>query len=54
MNTTYPYIPGYDAWKLSAPDEPSPCNNCPKRNSRGVDEYGNTECDYCTEADDER
>ncbi len=56
MNTTYPYMDGYDAWKLSAPDEPSPCNNCPRRNARGVDADGDTECDICarTEADDER
>jgi len=53
-NWTYPYMENYDSWRLSAPDEPSPCRDCPKRNVRGTDEYGNTECDYCAEVDNER
>ena len=57
-NWTYPYMNNYDTWKLASPDEPTQatCRDCPRRNSRGVDEYGNTECDYCarTEADNER
>ena len=39
MNTTYPYIPGYDAWKLASPDEPSPCRDCPRRNAHGTDAW---------------
>lgn len=55
-NWTYPYMNNYDAWKLASPDEPSPCRNCPRRHSHGVDADGDTECDICArmEADDER
>jgi len=55
-NWTYPYMENYDSWKLSAPDEPSQCNNCPRRNVRGTDADGDTECDICTrmEADNDR